>query len=149
MASMGSPMASTISPQKVSNTSPTMVYDGSCGFCDRSVQFILRHERRHDLLFVTRDSEMGKRLRSTYGMESIESMLWIENGRVFAESDAVIKAASYLGGWWSRFGGVASFLPSNTRNRLYKIIAKHRRRLSSNVAVCRLPSPEERRRFLA
>ncbi|MBV9781581.1 MAG: DUF393 domain-containing protein [Acidobacteriaceae bacterium] len=39
--------------------SPILVYDGSCGFCSRSVQFMLRHERRHDLLFVTRDSELG------------------------------------------------------------------------------------------
>ena len=51
------------------------VYDGSCGFCSRSVRFILRHERRHDLSFVTRNSELGMGLRRAHGLESVESML--------------------------------------------------------------------------
>lgn len=142
-------MASAINPQNDASASPTLVYDGSCGFCSRSVRFILRHEQRHDLLFVTRDSEMGKQLRRTHGMESIESMLWIEDGRAFAESNAVMKAADYVGGWWSHLAALASLFPPNILNRLYKIIAKHRRRLSTNVAVCQLPSPEQRHRFLA
>jgi predicted DCC family thiol-disulfide oxidoreductase YuxK len=142
-------MASAINPQNHASAPPTLVYDGSCGFCSRSVRFILRHERRHDLLFVTRDSEMGKQLRRTYGMESIESMLWIEDGRAFAESNAVMKAAGYVGGWWSQLAALASLFPPNILNKLYKIIARHRRRLSTNVAVCQLPSPEQRRRFLA
>jgi predicted DCC family thiol-disulfide oxidoreductase YuxK len=142
-------MASAINPQNDVSTSPMLVYDGSCAFCSRSVQFILRHERRHDLLFVTRDSEMGKQLRRTHGMESIESMLWIEDGRAVAESSAVLKAADYVGGWWSPLAALASVFPPNILNSMYKIIAKHRRRLSTSVAACPLPSPEQRRRFLA
>ena len=142
-------MASAINPQNDVSASPMLVYDGSCAFCSRSVQFILRHERRHDLLFVTRDSEMGKQLRRTHGVESIESMLWIEDGRAVAESNAVIKAAGYVGGPWSRLAILASLFPPNILNSIYKIIARHRRRLSTGVAVCQLPSPEQRRRFLA
>ena len=142
-------MASAINLQNDASTRPTLVYDGSCGFCSRSVRFILRHERRHDLFFVTRDSEMGKQLRRTHGMESIESMLWIEDGRAFAESNAVMKAAGYVGGWWSQLAILASLFPASILNGLYKIIARHRRRLSTSVAVCQLPSPEQRRRFLA
>src|ERR1035441_5905436 len=59
---------------------PLRVYDGSCGFCVRAVQFILRHERRHDLLFVPRDSTLGKDLRRTYHLEAVESLLWIAVG---------------------------------------------------------------------
>jgi predicted DCC family thiol-disulfide oxidoreductase YuxK len=142
-------MTSAINPQRDASTSPTLVYDGACGFCSRSVRFILRHERRHDLLFVTRDSEMGRQLRRTYGMESIESMLWIEDGRAFAQSSAVIKAAGYVGGWWSQLAALASLFPSSILNGIYKIIARYRRRLSTNVAACQLPNPEQRRRFLA
>lgn len=142
-------MASAINSQNNDCASPMLVYDGSCGFCSRSVRFILRYERRHDLLFVTRDSELGKQLRRTHGLESIESMLWIEDGRAFTESGAVMKAAGYIGGWYSQVAVLASLFPPNILNSVYKIIAKHRRRISTNVAVCQLPSPEERRRFLA
>src|SRR3954451_7257302 len=126
-----------------------LIYDGYCGFCSRSVRFMLRHERRHDLLFVSRDSEVGNQLRRRHGMESVQSMLWIEGGRVFAESGAVIKAAAYLGGWWSRLAVLGSFCPSFILNGVYKFIAKNRRRLASNVVVCLATNPEQRNRFLA
>lgn len=126
-----------------------LIYDGSCGFCSRSVRFMLRHERRHDLLFVSRDSDVGNQLRRIHRMELVQSMLWIEGGHVFAESGAVIKAAAYLGGWWSRLAVLGSFCPSFILNGVYKFIAKNRRRLASNVAVCLAPNPEQRNRFLA
>lgn len=136
-------------PEIAAYRSPMLVYDGSCGFCSRSVQFMLRHERRHDLLFVTRDSELGQRLRRAGGLESVQAMLWIEGGQVFAESDAVIKAAAYLGGWWPRLAVLGSFCPSFILNGVYEFIAENRRLLSSNAPVCLAPSPEQRNRFLA
>lgn len=129
--------------------SPMLVYDGSCGFCSCSVRFILRHEQRHDLSFVTRDSELGMELRRTLGVESVESMLWIEGRRVFAESAAVMKAAGYLGGWWRRLAVLGSICPSFILNGVYKLIAKNRRRLSPKAAVCLVPTPDQRKRFLA
>jgi predicted DCC family thiol-disulfide oxidoreductase YuxK len=128
--------------------SPILVYDGSCGFCNRSVRFLLHHERRHDLSFVTRNSELGKGLRRTHGLESVESMLWIEGDQAFVESEAVIKAAGYLGGWWCRLSILGSFCPSFILNGAYKFIAENRR-LPSKAAVCPVPSPEHRNRFLA
>jgi predicted DCC family thiol-disulfide oxidoreductase YuxK len=70
-------------------------------------------------------------------------------GQVFAESGAVMKAAGYLGGWWRRLAVLGSFCPSFVLNGVYKFIAKNRRRLSSKAAACLVPSPEQRKRFLA
>src|ERR1700757_4087056 len=110
---------------------------------------MLRHERRHYLLFATRDSEQGETLGRTRRLESVQSMLWIEGGQVFAESGAVLKAAGYLGGWWWRLAALGSFCPSFILNGVYKFIAKNRRRLSSKAAACLVPSQEQRKRFLA
>jgi predicted DCC family thiol-disulfide oxidoreductase YuxK len=140
-------MASPTTPDNNASLPPMLVC--SCGFCSRSVRFILRHERRHDLLFVTRDSELGQTLRRTHGLESIQSMVWIENGRAFAEASAVMNAANYLGGFWSQLAALASFFPASISNRIYKVISKYRRRLSRNETARPAPSPEERRRFLA
>jgi predicted DCC family thiol-disulfide oxidoreductase YuxK len=38
---------------------PALVYDGDCGFCNGSVKFVLAHEKRRDLVFVPRASELG------------------------------------------------------------------------------------------
>jgi len=127
---------------------PMLVFDGSCGFCQRSVQFILRHERRHDLRFVPRGSELGVSLRLTHGMEDVESMLWIEHGQVFAQSSSVLKIADYLGGWWSGLGRIGSIVPAALLNRVYKLIARNRRRLSPGPEQCLVPTPAQRTRFL-
>ena len=139
-----SPMTTTAKEETGVTGSPVLVYDDTCGFCKRSVQFMLRQERRHDLLFVARDSELGKRLRCTYRLESIKSMVWIENGRPFTESDAVMKAADYLGGRWAHLATLGWFCPSFIRNRIYRFIARNRRRLST---ACPLPTSEQRARF--
>jgi len=128
---------------------PILVYDGSCGFCSRSVQFILRHEPRHDLLFVTRDSPLGQDLRRHFRLEGVESMLWIDGDQASIESNAVLRAAHYLGGTWSALAALGSLLPSFLGNWAYRLIARHRRKLSSAATSCVVPTPEQRERFLA
>jgi len=51
--------------------SPILVYDDACGLCGRSVQFVLPREHRHDLLFVARESELGKELRCEHALELV------------------------------------------------------------------------------
>jgi predicted DCC family thiol-disulfide oxidoreductase YuxK len=133
-------------PAKV--TAPMLVYDGSCGFCSRSVQFILRHERRHDLLFVPRDSPLGKELRRRFHLEALESMLWIDGDKVASESNAVLHVARYLGGLWSALAAIGSLVPSLLRNWGYRFIARNRRRLSAPASSCLLPTTKQQARFL-
>ena len=104
----------------VTVTAPTLVYDGLCGFCSRSVQFILRHERRHDLLFVPRDSPLGTELRRQFHLEAVESMLWVDGGNVAIESGAVLHAARYLGGLWSALAAIGSLIPAPLRKDMMK-----------------------------
>src|SRR5450631_4952573 len=100
---------------------PMLVYDGSCGFCSRAVQFILRHERRHDLLFVPRDSALGKDLRRDFHLETVESMLWIADCHAAIESDSVLRAAKYLGGVWSPLASLGLLIPPTLRNWAYRL----------------------------
>jgi predicted DCC family thiol-disulfide oxidoreductase YuxK len=113
------------------------------------VQFILRQERRHDLLFVTRDSPLGQDLRRHFRLEGVESMLWVDGDQASIESNAVLRAARYLGGTWSALAALGSLLPSFLRNWAYRLIARHRRKLSSAATSCLVPTPEQRERFLA
>lgn len=128
---------------------PMLVYDGSCGFCSRSVQFILHHERTHNLLFVPRDSQLGQELRRHFQLETVESMLWVDGDTVATESTAVLCAARYLGGVWSFLAAVGSLIPAPLRNWAYRLIARNRRRLSSSAPVCLVPTADQRERFLS
>jgi predicted DCC family thiol-disulfide oxidoreductase YuxK len=130
----------------VPTTQPILIYDGECGFCSRSIQTILRHEKKRELLFVTRQSEYGKSLRKKYGLEAMESMLWIENDAALTESAAVLRIARYLGGPF-RIALVASIIPSGIRNWAYRLFAKNRHRFARN-SQCLLPTPEQQKRFV-
>jgi predicted DCC family thiol-disulfide oxidoreductase YuxK len=136
-------------PREMTPTAaPLLVYDGDCGFCARSVQFILRHERRHDLKFVPRDSDLGKDLRRQFHLEAVESMLWIEGDQAFIESNATLNAAKYVGGFWGFLATLGSLVPARLRNWAYRLIARNRRRLSSGMRNCLVPTLEQRARFL-
>jgi predicted DCC family thiol-disulfide oxidoreductase YuxK len=136
------------SPQ-IADSAPLLVYDGACGFCSRAVRFILRHERTHDLLFVPRDSELGKELRRHYHLEAVESMLWIADGEAFIESNATLHAASYVGGPWAALATLGGIVPEALRDWGYRIIARNRKRLSAAAATsCFVPTMEQRARFL-
>ena len=135
--------------QPVADTGPMLVYDGTCGFCARSVQFILRHEHRNDLRFVPRDSELGKDLRRRFHLENVESMLWVADGKAAIESSAVLRAAKYLGGIWSALATIGLLVPAPIRNWAYRLIARNRRRLAASAPVCLVPSAEQRARFLS
>ena len=127
---------------------PVLVYDGDCGFCNGSVQFVLAHEKRHDLVFVTRASDLGMSIRRHFGLEAVESMLWFEGGAVKTESESALRVAAYVGGWcWLAL--IAYAIPRGLRNWGYRLIARNRQQLSGKKKSCVVPTPEQRVRFLA
>jgi predicted DCC family thiol-disulfide oxidoreductase YuxK len=135
-------------PDVLPKDRPVLVYDGDCGFCSRAVQFVLAHEKRHDLVFITRASELGMVIRRHFRLEAVESMLWVEDGTVKTESDSALRVAAYVGGW-CRMALLAYVIPRKLRNWGYRLIARNRQRLSGESKSCVLPTPEQRSRFLA
>jgi predicted DCC family thiol-disulfide oxidoreductase YuxK len=146
---------------------PILLYDGSCGVCARSVQFLLRRDRRRKTLrFASLESPLGRGfVASEPGLEGVDSLVWIEaDGPVpdspeasastvprFAfrvRSDAVLEAGRYLGGAWAGLAALGRLVPTGLRDRLYDLFARNRHRVASRTESCLLPTPEERERFL-
>ncbi len=124
-----------------------LIYDGDCAFCHRSVQFILAHEHRSDLLFVSRDSPLGLSLREQYHLQRVESLLWIENGQAYIEFDAVAHTAAYVGGIYARLISLIRFLPRFLLNLAYRLFAKIRKRIAGRPRQCLLLTPAQQQRF--
>lgn len=132
---------------------PLLLYDGACGLCAASVQFILRHERRHTLRFAALQSEAGIRIRARYPeLANVDSMVWVEGEsgreRVAVRSAAVMLAARYLGGPWSMVAA-GRVLPARLRDAIYDVIARHRHTFFGGPEHCYLPPPEMMSRFLS
>ena len=122
--------------------------------CAASVQFILRHERRHTLQFAALQSDAAAAIRARHPeLEGVDSMVWVEpagNGRgerVALRSAAVIEAAHYVGGPW-RLAAVGKLLPARLRDAMYDLVARHRHRFLRNPDQCFLPPASVRSRFI-
>lgn len=135
-------------------TAPLMLYDGACGLCAASVQFILRHERRQTLRFAALDSAIGTHIRARHPeLAGVDSIVWVEREgesgleRVSVRSGAVMEAASYIGGPW-RLVAMGRVLPARLRDAIYSLIARHRHTFFAAPEQCYLPPPEMASRFL-
>lgn len=129
---------------------PVLLYDGACGVCSESVQWILKHERRHFLRFVPLEATLGSELRALAGIDpTLDSVLWVElrDGLVHADvrSSALLRVLAYVGGPW-RLLVVLRVVPRFVRDACYRAFAKVRYRVRDRS--CLVPTPEERVRFL-
>ncbi|MBI4747770.1 MAG: DUF393 domain-containing protein [Acidobacteria bacterium] len=133
---------------------PVLLYDGVCGFCNHSVQFILRFDRQGTLRFAPLQSEFAQSLLNRHPhIKNIDSVIYVAPGsngqseQVFVRSTAALKIAAYLGGWWNIFW-IGNLVPGRLRDLAYDVFAKHRYRWFGKHDSCLLPSAEMRSRFI-
>jgi len=128
---------------------PVVLYDGSCGLCHKSVRFILRHERDHELKFAPLQGETAAALRAQHHEipETLESVVLVDDGRVRLRSKAFMYTARHLRAPW-RWGYGMRWLPGFLLDLGYRVIARIRHRVWGRADECDLPSPEHRARFL-
>ena len=133
---------------------PVLLYDGQCGFCNKTIQRILRYDKRKTMFFAALQSDYGKSVLARHPeLAGIDSLVYVEPlefaylERVFVRSDAALRIASYLGGPWKLFL-LGYIVPRSVRDYLYDQFAKRRYRWFGKYDTCPLPAPEVRARFL-
>src|SRR6185369_14690419 len=140
--------------QAVVPSQQVLLYDGLCGFCNKSVQMILARDRRGTLRFAALQSAYGEAVKARHPeLKDVDSVVLVEGlpdadqERVFIRSDAALRIAAYLGGWWK---GLLLFrlLPRAVRDFFYDGFARYRYRLFGKYDSCLVPPPEVRSRFI-
>jgi predicted DCC family thiol-disulfide oxidoreductase YuxK len=128
---------------------PVVLYDGTCGLCSRSVRWILRHERDHELMFAPLQGETAAELRRKFPRipQTLESVVLVDAERVHLRSKAFMYTARHLRAPW-RWGYGLRWFPALIADLGYRLIAAIRYRIWGRVELCDVPSPEQRARFL-
>jgi len=136
-------------------SNPIVLYDGVCGLCNRSVQFLLKHDKDGRFRFASLQSNFAEKVLGRHGLDpkDLDTVHVVENydqpgERVLQRSDAILRAGRELGGFWSASSSVARIVPRPLRDLVYRFVATNRYRVFGKYDTCMLPDPNQRSRFL-
>lgn len=126
-----------------------ILFDGVCNFCNASVQFILRRDRKAVFMFASIQSEIGREVFHAHGLnpDDPQTIMLLNHGHPLLRSDAAIGIATQFGGLW-RLVAVFKIIPKPLRDLFYGFIAKHRYQWFGKSNACMIPSAAFRQRFL-
>ena len=128
---------------------PTILFDGVCNLCNRSVRFVLARDPGEHFAFAPLQSAKGRELLKRVGLaeDARTSIVLVEGERSFEKSDAVLRILAGLSGPWPALA-LLRVVPRRLRDAVYDWIAANRYRWFGQRADCPLPTPDQRRRFL-
>ena len=141
-----------LSMPSAANTSGHLVllFDGVCNLCNGAVTFIIKRDPTSRFRFAALQSEVAKSELKPLGVDAAslpDSMVLIEDGRLYTRSSAAVRIARHLRFPWP-FLAVFWIVPRPLRNWMYDFVARRRYRWFGRRDQCMMPTPELQARFL-
>jgi predicted DCC family thiol-disulfide oxidoreductase YuxK len=141
-----------------------VVFDGHCGFCNRSVRWFLRRDGHDRLRFVPSESPKIAPLLARHQISETENglgsptlapstILVVSNPdtpveQVLVRSDAAIAMLHRLPRPWPAVAAGMRWIPRSLRDLGYRLVARVRYRIWGRLETCPIPTAQERKRFL-
>jgi predicted DCC family thiol-disulfide oxidoreductase YuxK len=136
-----------------------VIFDGHCGFCNKSVRWFLRRDRKDRLRFAPSESPLVAELLARHGFSpndfpaGMTTLVVVRDAggdeeRIFVRSDAAIELMAELPHPWSTLGILFRWIPRPLRDPGYRVVARWRYRIWGRLESCPIPTPEERKAFL-
>lgn len=127
-----------------------LFYDGVCGLCNSSVNFILDKDKKETMKFAPLQSDHAKNILKDFPeTKNLDSLILYDGNKnkIFCKSNAALKVANYLGGIYS-LAGIFWIVPRALRDMIYDYIAKNRYKWFGKYDTCRMPQGNVKERLL-
>lgn len=133
------------------DSSPVILFDGVCNFCNAGVNLVLSLDADRVFRFAALQSEVGRSLlrRCDRQPDDISSMVVVEKDAYYIRSDAALKIGERLRLPFPIFSALLWPLPKSIRDRGYDWIAENRYKLFGIREECRLTDSQAAERFLS
>ena len=132
------------------STSPNKIlfYDGDCGFCNRSVAFVLKSEKEKEISFTSLQSNFAQEFFKNKGWSSpdLTTIYYFVNGKLFSKSRALLQISKEIK-YPYRLLRLFLIVPNFIRDRVYDLIARRRHLL--NADYCLIVEDIDKNRFLS
>ena len=143
-------------PPRCDARQPVLLYDGTCGLCQRIVHRLLRADSAGRLRFAPLQSAPAQAYLRAQGLptQDFDSLVFVSDwntqapGAYQLRTDGALGAADEIGGIW-RVWAALRYVPRFLRDGLYRLIARWRKVLFGEYRPAPLPDPSWERRFLA
>lgn len=132
--------------KKISQDKSVIFFDGVCNLCHGFVQFVIKRDKYDYFRYSALTSEYRKSLLSLDFVKD-ESMILIDNNKIYKKSDALFKIFQHLPGPIS-FLYYFIYLPKFIRNYFYTIIANNRYNILGKNDECWLMTDKLKIKFL-
>jgi predicted DCC family thiol-disulfide oxidoreductase YuxK len=127
-----------------------ILFDGLCNLCNKSVQYIIKHDKKNQFMFTALQSEVGQQIIKEFNIDTSKTdsiLLYTPEKGVTSKSTAALKVASDLGFPYYLMN-VFYIIPPYMRNWVYDYIAKNRYKWYGKKEFCMIPTPELKSMFL-
>ena len=132
------------------NEKSIILFDGVCNFCNSSVNFVIKHDKKNHFLFAPLQSETAKKLLEKFNIDSskTDSFILIENNKAYLKSTAALRVTKHLN---KLYPLLYAFLitPLFIRNSVYNLVAKNRYKWFGKKEICMIPSAEIKGKFIS
>lgn len=127
-----------------------ILFDGVCVLCSGWANFLIRHDRERRYQLASVQSAEGQALLRWCGLptDTFDTLVFLDEGRAYVRSDAILRVLAGLGLPWSLSGGLR-VIPERLRDWAYGHIARKRYRLFGRFEACVLPGADHGERFLS
>ncbi len=140
-----------------SHRGPVLLYDGTCGLCNRAVRLLLRIDRRAVLRFATLQGAPGQEWLGRHGLplQDFSTLVFVREwgvgdggpGDFAIRTDGLAQALAACGGIGSVLAWIR-FVPRPVRDGAYKLVSRLRYRIFGEWKPRPLARPEFRERFI-
>jgi predicted DCC family thiol-disulfide oxidoreductase YuxK len=126
-----------------------ILFDGVCNFCSFWVNFVIKRDKKDLFRFAALQSEKAKELISKFNFDAsiLDTFILVAGNKIFTKSTAALMICKQLDGL-IKILYPSIILPKFFRDFIYDLIAKNRYKFFGKRESCRIPTAEDKLKFL-
>ena len=127
-----------------------LYFDGHCVLCNWWVRWLCKIDKKNIFFFSTLEliSESEKNRLPLENPKIDSVIVWDQKSQPKVEAEAILYIIKRIGGLWSIFL-IFKLIPLQLLNKLYRLIARKRKKWFGSYSKCPLPEKKIKHKFLS
>ena len=129
-----------------------ILFDGVCNLCNKSVQFVIKHDKKNRFKFTSLQSDAAKELLLQNNinknlLSDLNTIILVKNNIIYTHSTAILHITKELD-FPVNFIYYFKIIPKSLRDKVYSFIAKNRYKWYGKKDNCMVPTKEIKNKFI-